>query len=131
LQKKREDTVEALLSALSRRGFLKGLGVSMGSVALSFPAPAEQTQEGVIVRSNEFLSIGIERTTGKAFVEEKVSGETWVWDWRQIAASDVSSFSSRRRESLKALQLFAIVPAAKGFALEYREPSGGSAAQWN
>ena len=77
-----------------------------------------------MVRSNEFLSIGIEPATGKAFVEEKVSGETWVWDWRQIAASDVSSFSSRGRESLKPLQPFAVVPAAKGFGLEYREPWG-------
>jgi hypothetical protein len=91
LQKKREDTVEALLSALSRRGFLKGLGVSMGSVALSFPAPAEQTQEGAMVRSNEFVSIGIERTTGKAFVEDL------GLDWRQIAASDVSSVAATQK----------------------------------
>jgi hypothetical protein len=83
-----------------------------------------QAPEGTNVRSNGFLSIGLQPVTGKAFVEEKASGETWVWDWHQIAAADVSSFSSHGRESLKPLQPFAIVPAANGFALEYREPWG-------
>ena len=111
-------------SAISRRGFCKGLGVSVGTIALSFPAPAEQTQEEAIVRSNEFLSIGMHRVTGKAFVQQKISGETWAWDWRQIAAADVSSFSSRGRESLNPLQPFAMAPTANGFSLEYREPWG-------
>jgi len=76
------------------------------------------------VRSNRFLSIGMQPATGKAFVEEKVSGETWVWDSRQIAAADVFSFSSCGPESLTPLQPFSIVPAANGFAFEYREPWG-------
>jgi hypothetical protein len=87
-------------------------------------AEAELSPAGTIVRSNEFLSIGAHRATGKAFVEEKVSGETWVWDWRQIAAADLSSFSGGGHKSLKPLEPFAIVPATDGFAFEYREPWG-------
>src|SRR5580765_975560 len=93
-------------------------------MAFDNQALAGQTPEDTIVHSNGFLSIGIQRETGKAFVEEKNSGEVWIWDWRQIIAADLSSFFSRGQKSLKPLEPYTIVPTADGFALEFREPWG-------
>jgi hypothetical protein len=41
-------------------------------------APGGQSDEEMIIRSNQYLTIGINRKTGRAFVEEKASGEVWV-----------------------------------------------------
>ena len=106
----------------SRRDFCK-IGVA-SAVATSGGLSAQQDHiEESIVRSNRFLTIGLNRRTGRAFVEEKGSGETWVWDWRQIRATDLRSFSGDRK-SLKPLGPSSIIAVPDGFALEYREPWG-------
>jgi len=79
--------------------------------------------EDIIVRSNRFLTIGLNRRSGRAFLEEKGSGETWVWDWRQIRAADLRSFSSDQK-SLKPLEPISIVSSDDGFTFEYRESWG-------
>ena len=104
---------------LSRRDLCKiGAAALCGSVGM----PAAQSDE-TIVRSNRFLTIGLNPRTGKAFIEEKGSGETWVWDWRQIRVADLRSFSDNRA-SMKALQPASITPTREGFNLDYQESWG-------
>ena len=106
----------------SRRDFCK-IGVAP-VIGTSGGLWAQQVQsEDTIVRSNQFLTIGLNRRTGRAFVEEKDSGENWVWDWRQIRAADLPSFSGDPK-SLKPLEPSSITSAPDGFALEYQEHWG-------
>lgn len=102
--------MKPFLPLLTRRGFCKGLGASVGALALTLPK-AEDQQDETIVRSNRFLSIGIHRKTGKAFVEEKSSEETWIWNWRQIRAANLSSFSADEQKSLTPITPYSIQPS--------------------
>jgi hypothetical protein len=107
---------------LSRRDLCKIGAISATALCGGTRSQAAQTGE-TIVRSNRFLSIGLNQRTGIAFVEEKGSGETWIWDWRQVRAADLRSFSGDRK-NLKALQPAAITPTPDGFSLDYHEAWG-------
>jgi hypothetical protein len=123
---------------LSRRDFYRVAGLSTGVLAVplsgSSKAPGGQSDEETIIRSNPYLSIGINRKTGRAFVEEKISGEVWAWDWRDVRAADsASSIFSReaaendmRRspERLKPISPESIVPLPDGFQLRYDQTWG-------
>ena len=74
-------------------------------------------------RSSASLSIGLDRDTGRAFIEERSSGETWVWNWREIRAADLKSAAD------DALGWAPVAPVsieelAAGFRLRYEEPWG-------
>ena len=123
---------------LSRRDFCRVAGLSTGTLAVpllvSFKAPGEQSDEETIIRSNPFLTIGINRKTGRAFVEERTSGEVWGWDWKDIraAASDSSLLSLEAAEyqmhhipeRLKPISPKSIVSLPDGFQLRYDQPWG-------
>jgi hypothetical protein len=106
------------MSTISRRDICK-IGFSAVTISTGVDVQAAQADE-TIVRSNRLLTIGLNRKTGRAFIEQNGSGETWLWDWRQVRAADLRSFSGDRR-SLKALQPDSIRATADGFALDYRE----------
>ena len=110
-------------ATLSRRDLCKIGSVSALSACVRLQAAQS---EDTIVRSNRFLTIGLNRTTGKAFIEQKSSSEIWVWDWRQIRLADLGSFSSQHYQGLQVVQPTAITPSAEGFALDYQEPWGRS-----
>ena len=83
---------------LSRRDFCKVVGVSLASSGgysdARMNVSEEQSEPGdLIVRSDRFLSIGINRKTGAAFVEEKSSGEVWVWNWKDVKAASSNSLA--------------------------------------
>ena len=123
---------------VSRRDFCRVAGLSAGTLAVTGPAlpmaPGGQSDEELIIRSNQYLTIGINRKTGRAFVEEKASGEVWVWDWRDIraAASDASILSLEAAEHdmrqitgrLKAISPASIDPLPDGFRIHYDQPWG-------
>src|SRR5215469_12983014 len=108
-------------TAVSRRDVCK---MTLSAVALARGGGAQAVQgEDTIVRSNRFLTIGLNRKTGRAFIEEKSSGETWVWDWRQIRVADRRSFSDDRA-GLSTLQPNSITSTSDGFALNFQESWG-------
>src|SRR6516162_4166063 len=107
---------------LSRRTFCAASGVTalMPSGAVpSQEAPVPDT----ISKSNHFLGIGIDRKSGRAFVEEKGSGETWIWDWRNIRTADPRSFT-REGGGLRPLLPDAITETPEGFQLRYEKSWG-------
>jgi hypothetical protein len=117
---------------LSRRDFCKAVGVGLATPAAP-SAFSQQIQEGpseagdLIVKSNRFLSIGINRKTGRAFVEEKSSGEVWVWNWKDVRATASNSPALRMEDydvgnisgELKPITPESIVPLPDGFELRY------------
>jgi hypothetical protein len=125
-------------SLLSRRDFCKVAGLSPGALALAGPdfptSPGVQSGEELITRSNRHLTIGINRKTGRAFVEERTSGEIWAWDWSDIrAAGSISSSLSLEAAGhqlgqipgrLKAITPESIDPLPEGFRLHYDQPWG-------
>ena len=114
-----EDVVSG--ATISRRDVCK---IPFSALVLSVGARAQAAQsDDTIIRSNRFLTIGLNRSNGRAFIEEKGSGETWVWDWRQIRAADLRSFAAEH-SSLKALQPDSITSTSDGFVLDYRESWG-------
>jgi hypothetical protein len=107
---------------LSRRTFCAASGVTAfipSGASLSQEASASDT----ISKSNRFLGIGIDRKSGRAFIEEKGSGETWIWDWRNIRAADPSSFT-REGSGLRPLLPDAITETPEGFQLRYEKSWG-------
>src|SRR5215831_15562567 len=117
---------------LSRRDFCKVVGVSLASSAGHSDArmnvSEEQSEPGeLIVRSDRFLSIGINRKTGAAFVEEKSSGEVWVWNWKDVRAASSNSMALKMAnyeiknisDDLKPITPESIVPLTDGFELRY------------
>ena len=115
--------------SVSRRDFCKVAGISAGTLALPWSdSPARDkphSDEDVIVRSNSHLTIGIHRKTGRAFVEEKSSGEIWIWDWRGVRAASRSEFAmTKAPECLRPVLPASIVPLLDGFQLRYEQPWG-------
>ena len=121
-----------LIHTLSRREFCKAVGVGLARPS-GYTEVHQQFQEGphqegdLIVRSNRLLSIGINRSTGRAFVEEKSTGEVWVWNWKDVAATPSNSLALEMANwqlenlpnELKPITPASIVPLADGFELRY------------
>ena len=122
---------------LSRRDFCKAVGAGLttmpGHSEVHAQVQAGGADEGdSIVRSNRFLSIGINRKTSRAFVEEKSSGEVWVWNWRDVRATASNSVALRMArydlddvsDELKPITPESILPLVDGFELRYSLDSG-------
>ncbi|MGD0123775.1 MAG: hypothetical protein ABSF46_00350 [Terriglobia bacterium] len=116
----------------SRRDFCKVIGTGLASPAV-YGAARVRASEGpseqgdLILKSNRFLSIGINRKTGRAFVEEKSSGEVWVWNWKDVRATNSKDFAGERAwfevenasQELKPITPETILPLPDGFELRY------------
>ncbi len=112
---------------LTRRDFCKVVGAGVAvPAAYSAVQTGASEEEDSIIRSNRFLSLGINRTTGRAFVEERSSGEVWVWNWKEVTATASDSALLRMTanlgkisEELKPITPESIAPLRDGFELRY------------
>ncbi|MCW5983102.1 MAG: hypothetical protein KIT09_33745 [Bryobacteraceae bacterium] len=86
-------------------------------------AAAAGRARGTITRSSDSLTIGLDPESGRAFIEERVPGETWVWNWREVRAADLKSASGNTR-NWKPVAPVGIDETPAGFRLRYEEAWG-------
>jgi hypothetical protein len=120
-----------LPEAFSRREFCKVTGISAGSLAVPWQT-SQAIQKGpsdeeTIVRSNPHLTIGLHRKSGRAFVEEKHSGETWTWDWKDVRVLFTSLLEpvDNFPDALKPVLPESVHPLQDGFQLRYDQQDRG------
>ncbi|MGW8178434.1 MAG: hypothetical protein ACWGQW_06670, partial [bacterium] len=117
------------MKRLNRREF-GGMCTVSASSLLSGVVHASQTGREPVVRSNRFLTIGVDLEGKRGFVEERSTGELWEWSFADLKGASEESVSSVQgrldaiSDRLEPLSVKSVGRLENGFQLEFRETWG-------